>query len=226
MNSCAPEKMNRLVIRFPGGILPEEITALQNRDPQALDRWFLHHADAVYTFHYYLAGKNHSLAADLTHDTFAWALDHLDKYEPCRGTMRVWLLYIGRNMLRREQRRIARLQPLPAEHGPAGQLKNTQAVWPDPAPGPDVVLATAETISRIWLVLAALPDRFSRLLEQHYRAGIPLVELARQEGLSPGGIKSLLHRARQAFRQAWEDVDAPAERPGSTLDGNGEYPCN
>jgi len=36
---------------------------LRRRDPQALERWFLDHADAVYTFVYYRVGRERELAA-------------------------------------------------------------------------------------------------------------------------------------------------------------------
>lgn len=71
-----------------------------------------------------------------------------------------------------------------------------------PAPGPDHVALTA--------ALATLPERQRRAVVLHYLADLPIAEIALQESVAEGTVKSWLHRARAALAQQLSD-DQPTE---------------
>ncbi|HLT09452.1 MAG TPA: RNA polymerase sigma factor, partial [Micromonosporaceae bacterium] len=56
--------------------------------------------------------------------------------------------------------------------------------------------------------LATLPENQRRAVVLHYLAGLSVQEIADQSGMSPGTVKSWLHRARGSLaaqlREAWE----------------------
>ena len=79
---------------------PDDLDALRKRDPGAVERWFLEHADVVYTFAFYRVGKDEELATDVVQDVFVTALDKIGTYDPSRGAMLAWLTYTARNCIR------------------------------------------------------------------------------------------------------------------------------
>lgn len=57
-------------------------------------------------------------------------------------------------------------------------------------------------------VVDSLPDADRQCLHLFYFAGWTIEEIAHEVGLSPGAIKTRLHRARRRFAQAWgEPID-------------------
>jgi RNA polymerase sigma-70 factor (ECF subfamily) len=66
-----------------------------------------------------------------------------------------------------------------------------------PEPSPDhVALTTA---------LKTLPERQRRAIVMHYLADLPVAEIARQENVAEGTVKSWLHRARLALAEQLAD---------------------
>jgi RNA polymerase sigma-70 factor (ECF subfamily) len=49
-------------------------------------------------------------------------------------------------------------------------------------------------------VFAKMPDHFANVLELHFIKGIPQQQIAEEEGVSVGAIKTRVHRAKQSFR--------------------------
>ncbi|HEX2070908.1 MAG TPA: sigma-70 family RNA polymerase sigma factor [Thermoleophilaceae bacterium] len=91
-----------------------ELLALTPSVPDAFDVFFLRHGNAIASYLWRQTG-NHDVAADLTSETFAVALESLARYDPAKGDARGWLFGIARiTMLSsyREQRseRSARLR--------------------------------------------------------------------------------------------------------------------
>ena len=69
-------------------------------------------------------------------------------------------------------------------------------------PLPEEVIERRETGDLVRMALAQLPGHYRQALTQHYCDQTPLKEMARREQSTVGAIKSLLHRARQAFQSA------------------------
>ncbi|WP_422774546.1 sigma-70 family RNA polymerase sigma factor [Plantactinospora sp. WMMC1484] len=126
-------------------------------------------------------------AQDAVQEAFsrAWARwDRLVEYDNPAAWVRRVALNVARSRWRRARAarahaRYHRLEPI-AE------------------PSPDrVVLAQA---------LATLPERHRRAVVLHYVADMPVREIAEQEGVAEGTVKSWLHRGRSALAAHFAEV--------------------
>jgi len=172
-------------------------------DPQALAAWFTDHVDAVYAFVFYRVGRDRDLAADVTQSTFAKALEQLDRYDPERGTMATWLRLLSRNVIR---------DTLTA-HRKAAQLQTTwdnvdtslRRIYEnmDSELLPDEALERAETRSLVGMALANLPPQYREVLEAKYMDDHSLNEIATRHATTLDSVKSMLRRARAAFRDTF-----------------------
>lgn len=50
-------------------------------------------------------------------------------------------------------------------------------------------------------ILSELPDNLSRILNKHFIEGKPHKDIAEEEGISVGAVKTRVHRAKEAFRK-------------------------
>jgi RNA polymerase sigma-70 factor (ECF subfamily) len=66
----------------------------------------------------------------------------------------------------------------------------------------------AEREARLELALASLPEELRRIVVAHHLGGLPLSELASQEELPVGTLKSRLHRARALLATALREEEA------------------
>ena len=184
----------------PQGQTPIDLGGLRNREPRAVERWFREHADAVYTFAYYRAGKDPDLAADIVQETFLTALGRIAEYNPERGPMLAWLACCCRNCIRKVLREKGRhgtaveaMDGIDARLAAAGRAMAAE-------PLPEELVGRQETKELVRLALADLPDHYREVLSEHYFERRSLQELADTHRTSEGAIKSLLHRARVAFK--------------------------
>ncbi len=175
-------------------------------EPQAIEEWFLDHADHLYTFVYYRVGGNPEVAADVVQETFLAALDRIDRYDPNRGSMIVWLRFLSRNQIRAANREGARLAGGTDvwERIDARLESVAMAVAEDQLPSD--VLERTERAELVQMTLANLPDRYRHALVEHYVEHSSLAEMASRGGTSASAVKSLLFRARAAFRSAFTAI--------------------
>lgn len=182
-----------------------DVEGLRQGRPDAIEGWFATFSDPIYSFIYYRVGKDRSLAEDIAQETFLTALESIGRYDPSRGEMFPWLTYIARNNIRkarRHARRFVRLDRLGEDLDRsfvAGLRRlNEEAL-------PDVVLERDETAELVRLALSQLAPRYQDLLRAHYFAETT-IRTADPEAPSPGAARVRLHRARLAFKAAFEAV--------------------
>lgn len=188
--------------------------ALRGRQPRAVEQWFREYADAVYTFALYRVGKDPDLAEEVVQDTFVTALSQIEKYDPRRGMMLSWLTYGCRNSIRKTLRRRKGGDALADVWEEADRRLLAAYRQLATAPLPEDVLHQQETKELVQLTLANIPGNYHQVLAQHYLEQRPLRDIAASHGLSEGAIKSLLHRARLAFKTAFVTfADARAAEP-------------
>jgi RNA polymerase sigma-70 factor (ECF subfamily) len=182
---------------------PHLARRLADGDPQALTAWFEGHVDAVYAFAFYRVGRDPDLAADVTQSTFTRALERLDDYDPERGTMATWLRWLSRNIIRDTL----------AAHRKAAQL---QTAWDnidaslhrifdrlDRELLPDAALELQETRQLVGMTLANLPPHYREVLESKYMHDHSLDDIATTRSTTLDSVKSMLRRARAAFRETF-----------------------
>jgi RNA polymerase sigma factor (sigma-70 family) len=195
----------------PGGRLAADLDleSLRERRPEAVTAWFAGYGTVVHGFVRRRVAACPELADDVTQETFLVALRQIHEYDPDRGAMLPWLTYIARNCARKALRERAHIvgsvdDAASSSWGASSPL--------DEAPLPDELLMREETADRVHAALAGLSAPHQRVLEHYYVLHRSVKQIARAETTTVGAVKSLLHRARLAFKAAFEEGGAVDEQ--------------
>jgi RNA polymerase sigma-70 factor (ECF subfamily) len=140
---------------------------------------------AVYSFAYRLT-RRPDLAEDLTQECFLTLVRAPQRYDPARGSVKVYLFSIARNMALKLFRDSRAEQPMEVP-------EDWMAV--DPRAALDVSSAVAAAV-------AELPTLQQEALILFEYEGVTLEELAQIVGADVGTVKSRLHRARERLRRS------------------------
>jgi RNA polymerase sigma-70 factor (ECF subfamily) len=172
-------------------------------DRTAIERFYDTNVDGLYAFVFYRVGHDAALAEDVVQETFAKALARTTDYDPARGSHGSWLAVLSRNVIRdhlREHRRADQLLET-WERIDATLAQTFAAMAERPLPGE--VLERAETRDLVHMAIANLPEQYRNALTRKYVDGESLETLAGELGISIDATKSLLARARRAFRDTF-----------------------
>jgi RNA polymerase sigma-70 factor (ECF subfamily) len=130
-------------------------------------------------------------AEDLAQEAFVRLVHHRPR-EP-----RSWLFTVAEN-LARDEARLAR-----------GRSRHLQVISAERReeldPGPEPELVAREDTERVRRALAGLPERDRSLLLLHH-AGFRYGEIAREVGVAPGSVGSLLTRAQRRFLETYLEI--------------------
>lgn len=175
-------------------------------DGAALERFYEAHVDALYAHVFYRVGRDPALAEDVVQETFLEALSALDAYDPARGSVATWLALLSRNVVRRHLKAHRRSDELVEMWARIDAALAAIFDALDAAPLSDEVIARDETRELVNMTFAELPERYRQLLERKYVAGESMDDIASSLGVSPDAAKSLLARARRAFRATFQTL--------------------
>jgi RNA polymerase sigma-70 factor, ECF subfamily len=180
-----------------------DLRAAQSGDREAIARFYDAHVDGLYTFIYYRVGRDTALAEDVVQETFAVALSRRAEYDPARASTATWLTVLSRNVIRDHLRAHRRSDELATawERIDATLAQTFAAMAERPLPGE--VLERAETRDLVHMAVANLPEQYRTALTRKYVDGESLETLAGELGISTDAAKSLLARARRAFRDTF-----------------------
>jgi RNA polymerase sigma-70 factor (ECF subfamily) len=163
-------------------------------DVAAWRAWYAAHFDRLAAYARWRCGGLADLADDVTQEAWLTAVRRLRSFDPEKGPFFAWLCGIAanaaRNAIRARRRQRARTRPL----RPGDDAAATGA---DPP-------AAVEKAERVAGALAELPDHYEAVLRAKYLDQLSVGDIARQRADSPKAVESLLSRARQAFREAFE----------------------
>lgn len=173
---------------------------------RALARLYESNVDALYTFVFYRVGRDAALAEDVVQETFAVALDRIDRYDGERGSVQSWLCTVSRNVIRDHLRAHKRTAELAAMWERIDESLAQIFESLDRAPLSDEVIAREETRDLVNMTIAHLPEKYRDVLVEKYIGGKSIDELATTLALSPQATKSLLARARRAFRETFSTL--------------------
>lgn len=188
---------------------PDDDFALARRgDREAIGRFYEAYADGLYTFVFFRVGRDESLAEDVVQETFALALSNETAFDPARGSIGTWLTVLSRNVIRDHLKAHRQADSLAAtwDRIDATLAQVFAALAEKPLPGD--VLARAETRDLVQMAIANLPEQYRSVLARKYVEGDSLEQVAAQLGISVDAAKSLLARARRAFRETFEALNA------------------
>ena len=185
-----------------------DLRAAQDGDRAAIARFYDAHVDGLYAFVFYRVGRDATLAEDVVQETFTLALTKASAYDSSRGSLGSWLTVLSRNVIRDHLRAHRRSDELQAtwERIDATLAQTFAAMADKPLPGD--VLERAETRDLVHMTVAHLPDQYRTVLTRKYVDGESLETLSRELGISVDATKSLLARARRAFRETLGTLSA------------------
>ncbi len=183
---------------------PEQVfTAAAAGDASAIGALFDAHVDGLYGFVFYRVGRDAALAEDIVQETFSQALARVAEFDSARGSVAAWLTTLSRNIIRDQLRAHRRGSELAATWARIDtSLGQVFAAMAD-APLPGDVLDRSETRDLVHMAIANLPPQYRTVLVRKYMDDISLAAMADELGLSQDAAKSLLARARRAFRDAF-----------------------
>jgi RNA polymerase sigma-70 factor (ECF subfamily) len=162
-------------------------------DEAAMEELADEYFPGLYRFALARLGGDTELTREVVQTTVCKALAKLETFRgeaPLLG----WLCACCRNEIRMGFRKKQR-QPRVVE------LEEDVASDRDP---PDGALARKEEVRHVHAVLDLLPPRYARALEWKYVERLSVREIAERLRLGTKAAESLLTRARQAFRQGYE----------------------
>jgi RNA polymerase sigma factor (sigma-70 family) len=135
---------------------------------------------------------------DAAQEAFLRALGAIETYDP-RRPFAPWIYQIARNVARDRAADHARRHA----QVPSGALTS-------PLSRPDTAQERCEIRARLDAAIARLPERRRTAFRLRDVEGYPTGEVARIMGLSPGTVRSHVHHARRALREALaEDREGP-----------------
>lgn len=184
------------------------LRAAQAGDTGAIGRFYDEHVDGLYAFVFYRVGRDQTLAEDVVQETFTVALSRQAAYDPERGSVKSWLTVLSRNVIRDQLRAHKRSDELATawERIDATLAQTFAAMAERPLPGE--VLERAETRDLVHMAVANLPEQYRTVLTRKYVDGESLETLSSELGISVDATKSLLARARRAFRDTFATLSA------------------
>jgi RNA polymerase sigma-70 factor (ECF subfamily) len=167
--------------------------AVLQGDEAAWRAWYDEASDGVRAYvHWRLAGLS-DLADEVVQETWLTAVRRVRSFRPEAAPFAGWLCGIAANLIRNRlrQRRLMSRVPVAACHGQTNQGR----------PGDE---ETAEQVAR---ALADLPSHYEQVLRAKYLEGLSVQAIANRSGDSAKAVESLLTRARQAFREAYQSAE-------------------
>ncbi len=158
---------------------------LQRGEAAAWDELVKREHGRLFNLHLRLTGDREA-AADLTQETFVAAYQGVTGYAG-RAAFEAWLYGVALNCHRNWRRRqgLAEVAEEPAED------------LPDPAPTAAQVAMLHERSAVVVRAVQRLPESYRRAVALRYFAGVPAVEIAREEGVDAGTVRWRLHHALQ-----------------------------
>lgn len=166
------------------------INRIANGDEAGLatlyDRW----AQTVYSMVFQLL-READAAEDVVEETFWQVWHRAASYDSSRGTVRTWLLTIGRS------RALDRLRSRKRNREDAAE---NLSLIRDPGSDPAQLAEGAERRQLVYSALAELPDEQRRALELAYFRGLSQSEIAEMLGEPLGTVKTRMRLGMQKMR--------------------------
>lgn len=137
----------------------------------------------------------------------------MQKYDPNRGSMFAWLTLLSKNCVKQALRERGREISYDRiwQDIDSGLLTAFEQIATEPLP--DEVIERAETAQLVQMTLANIPANYKHVLKQYYYQLKPPKEIAVSVGISEGAIKTMLYRARQAFKAAFLRLEKSFNNP-------------
>jgi RNA polymerase sigma-70 factor (ECF subfamily) len=159
-------------------------------DAAAWGRWLGEAFAPVAAYVRWRCGGRPDLADDALQEAWLVAARRLGSFDPARARFAAWVCGIAANVVRDRLRAVAR------------DRRRTQPLAD--APEPTDRVPDRDRAERVAVALDRLPDRYERALRAKYLDGRSVAQIAAEWGETEKAVESVLTRARQAFREAFD----------------------
>lgn len=173
-------------------------------DEAAFERFAADYLDRIYRFALRRLDHDHPLTQEIAQSTIVKAIEKLDTYRG-EAALFSWICSICRSEISthfRKQRR----EPLIEAVDERPDLQAMVESLADQGLGPEGDLERRESALLVQQTLDELPARYGRALEWKYLEGLSVKEIADRLEVGPKAAESILTRARDAFRNAFEKL--------------------
>ena len=175
----------------------ELVALILRRDRKATARFVAAYADGVYAYVRHRLAPRADVVEDVVQEVFLAAFSSLSRFS---GTsLKAWLHGIARHKVEDFYRRSLR-EPMPLADD------EESIVVADDQPLIDETIDRRRLVERTHEVLRRLPEAYSVALLWRYWEGRSAREMATAAGKTEKAIERLLARARERFRQLWDEV--------------------
>jgi RNA polymerase sigma-70 factor (ECF subfamily) len=179
-------------------------------EPPSWEQVVTEHRSRVYRLAYRLTGNQHD-AEDLTQDVFVRVFRSLSSFRP--GSFEGWLHRITTNLFLDQVRRRTRQRTEPLD---ADAPEWARATGPDPA----ALLADADLSADVRAALRALPEQFRVAVVLCDVDGLTYEEIAADQGIKLGTVRSRIHRGRAMLRAGLAHRAPRSPTPPPPLDSH------
>ncbi len=170
-------------------------TAVLAGDEQAWRTWYEESFDGLYGYLLWRCAGLRDLADEMVQETWLAAVRRVRGFDPVRGSFADWLRGIAANHLRNHFRKQDRR---------ASRFQTFAMISVAPA---EAELERREEAERIAQALSQLPERSEAALRAKYFDQQSVAEIAEAWKETPKAVESLLARARQAFREVYQQLE-------------------
>ncbi|NJO13216.1 MAG: RNA polymerase sigma factor [Gammaproteobacteria bacterium] len=174
-------------------------------DRRAFDEFFATHYARLHRFATRRTGADPQTASDIVQDTMCRALRALEGYRG-EASLFTWLCQICRSRVAdhhaSRQRDARRMVAIEDDAAVRAVLESLEA----PDDDPELSARRRDLAGMVQAVLDALPVRYGDVLEWKYVEGLSVQAIAERLQLGTLAAQSLLQRARNAFREGFDEM--------------------
>lgn len=145
--------------------------------------------DSLYTFIWHRAGRQTYRADEVAQETWLVAVRRIADFDPAQAPFDAWLKGIAANVLKNHGRRWNR-------------DSRSHQLDIDP-PQNDRISEASELVV---LALTGLPARYQAVLRAKYEEKLTVNEIGQRLGSTAKAVESMLSRAREALRRAYDKL--------------------
>jgi RNA polymerase sigma-70 factor (ECF subfamily) len=195
---------DRTFARQPDAEERELVIRLRAGDESAFETFAEHYIAGLYRFALRRLDNDRELTREIVQSTICKVIEKLGSYR-AEAPLFTWLCACCRNEIGAHFRRAGRRPK---------EVELVEDVPREPSDGSD----TAELVHA---ALDRLPPNYARAMEWRYLDGLEVADVAQRLALTYKAAESLLSRARSAFREAYDELNAApvAGRAARTFPG-------